>query len=678
MRAHLASRPRRRPTAPVRLALEQLEGRLVPAVLPAGFAESVVGSGISRGTAMEISPDGRLFVAEQGGTMKVFQNGALLQPDFFRDTPLTVGSNGERGLLGIAFDPHYEADHFVYVYYTATTPVTHNRVSRFTADGAGDLALPGSEAVLLDLDPLSAATNHNGGAIHFGLDGKLYVGVGENANPANSQTLTNLLGKVLRINPDGSVPADNPFVGVAGARGEIYALGFRNPFTFAVQPGTGRIFVNDVGSSPPQAREEIDQLVAGGNYGWPINEGPTDTPGFISPIYSYDHSLGRCAIVGGAFYDPAVNQFPPAYVGSYFFGDLCSGQISRLDPTTGAVTTFASGISNLVDLKVDPQGNLYYLAQGGGQVVQVHFTAAEKAAAIGAFDRGSGTWFLRRTAAGGAPDAGQFAYGAPGWLPVVGDWNGDGVDTVGVFDPASATWFLRDENSAGAPDAGVFAYGVAGWLPVAGDWAGTGHVGIGVFDPATATWYLRSSPTAGAPDVGVFRYGAAGWLPVVGDWSGTGHLGIGVFDPTTATWYLRNEVGPGAPDAGVFRYGVAGWLPVVGDWTGSGRTGIGAVDPTAFTWYLRSEANAGAPDAGLFAYGGTGWIPVGGTFALPAPSPAADVPRAASATAGLGDALLSQLPTSATATAVTGDCGCGRMEDGSGLDGLDRLFASGV
>jgi glucose/arabinose dehydrogenase len=416
MIGHLLSRPRHRRAATVRLAVEQLEGRPVPAALPAGFSETVVGSGISRGTAMEISPDGRVFVAEQGGTLKVFQNGTLLQSDFFRDTPLTVGPNGERGLLGIAFDPHYETNHFVYVYYTATTPATHNRVSRFTA---GDLALPGSETVLLDLDNLSAATNHNGGAIHFSLDGKLYIGVGENANPDNSQTLSNLLGKVLRINPDGSTPADNPFVGVPGARGEIFALGFRNPFTFAVQPGTGRIFVNDVGSNPPQAREEIDVLAAGGNYGWPITEGVSNDPRFINPIYSYDHSMGRCAIVGGTFYDPAVNQFPAAYVGNYFFGDLCSGQISRLGPATNAVSTFASGINTLVDLKVDPQGNLYYLAQGSGQVVQVHFTTVAQAAAVGAFDPGSGTWYLRRTAAG-VPDAGQFAYGGSGWAPVAG------------------------------------------------------------------------------------------------------------------------------------------------------------------------------------------------------------------------------------------------------------------
>ncbi len=673
MSRHLPSRPRPRRAAIVRPALEQLEGRLVPAVLPAGFSESVVGSGISRGTAMEISPDGRLFVAEQGGTLKVFQNGALLQSNFFRDTPLTVDSAGERGLLGIAFDPHYETNHFVYVYYTATTPVTHNRVSRFTADAAGDLALPGSEAVVLDLDPLSAATNHNGGAIHFAPDGTLFVGVGDNANGNNSQSLNSLFGKVLRINPDGSIPADNPFFNATtGNDRAIWALGLRNPFTFAFQPGTGRLFINDVGQS---AFEEIDVGQAGGNYGWPITEGPTNDPRFIGPLYYYDHTMGRCAIVGAAFYDPAVNQFPAAYVGNYFFGDLCSGQISRLDPATNAVTTFATGINTLVDLKVDPQGNLYYLAQGSGQVVQVHFTAAAKAADIGAFDPATATWYLRRTAAGGAPDAGQFAYGGAGWRPVVGDWNGDGIDTVGAFDPSSATWYLRDENSAGAPDAGVFRYGGGGWLPLAGDWTGTGHVGIGAFDPTTATWYLRSSPTAGAPDAGVFQYGGPGWIPVVGDWNGTGHLGIGVFDPATGTWYLRNEVSPGAPDAGVFRYGAGGWKPVAGDWAGAGRTGIGVFDPSTATWYLRSEATAGLPDAGQFAFGGAGWQPVAGTFTQPLPS-SADVARSAPATLGLDATMLSQLASADAASSA--DCGCDRTAEGTGNEALDQVFARGL
>ena len=124
----------------------------------------------------------------------------------------------------------------------------HNRVSRFTANG--DVAVAGSEVPILELDNLSGATNHNGGAIHFGPDGKLYIAVGENANGANSQTLSNPLGKVLRINSDGTIPSDNPFFNTTGARKEIWALGLRNPFTFAFQPGTGRLFINDVGQKP--------------------------------------------------------------------------------------------------------------------------------------------------------------------------------------------------------------------------------------------------------------------------------------------------------------------------------------------------------------------------------------------------------------------------------------------
>src|SRR4030095_9235086 len=131
-------------------------------------------------------------------------------------------------------------------YYTATTPNVHNRISRFTANG--DVAVVGSEVTILDLNPLSSATNHNGGAIHFGEDGKLYAAVGDNANGGNAQTLTNLLGKILRLNADGSIPTDNPFFGQAtGVNRAIWALGLRNPFTFSIEPVTARMFVNDVG-----------------------------------------------------------------------------------------------------------------------------------------------------------------------------------------------------------------------------------------------------------------------------------------------------------------------------------------------------------------------------------------------------------------------------------------------
>jgi glucose/arabinose dehydrogenase len=343
--------------------------------LPSGFTEVRVGDNLSGApTAMAFAPDGRLFVCQQNGQLRVIKNGSLLGTPF---VSLTVDSSGERGLLGIAFDPNFAVNHYVYVYYTDATSPIHNRVSRFTA--AGDTATPGSEVVILDLDNLSSATNHNGGAIHFGPDGKLYIGVGENRNGANSQTLSNLLGKILRINSDGTIPTDNPFYNSAtGNNRAIWALGFRNPFTFAFQPGTTRLFINDVGQS---TWEEINDGIAGSNYGWPITEGPTSNPAFRSPIYYYGHGTSDttgCAIVGGAFYNPPVLQFSSSYTGKYFFADLCSGWIRVFDPAAGTATGFATGISNPVDLHVGPDGALYYLAQGsGGQIFRISALRAQ-------------------------------------------------------------------------------------------------------------------------------------------------------------------------------------------------------------------------------------------------------------------------------------------------------------
>jgi glucose/arabinose dehydrogenase len=332
------------------------------ATLLPGFTETPVATGILSPTAMEFAPDGRIFVTEQGGAVRVIKNGSLLATPF---ASVTVNSDGERGLLGVTFDPNFATNNYVYVYYTATTPAIHNRVSRFTANG--DVAAAGSEVVILELNDLSGATNHNGGPIHFGLDGKLYIGVGENANGANSQTLTNLLGKMLRINADGTIPSDNPFSSSAtGNNRAIWAWGLRNPYTFAVQPGTGRIFINDVGQN---TWEEINDGIAGANYGWPNSEGLTSTPGQTSPLYAYPHSGGPvngCSIIGGAFYNPPSPQFPVIYTGQYFFSDYCSGWIKVYDPVANSVAGFATGVNHPADLKTGPNGSLYYLARGSG------------------------------------------------------------------------------------------------------------------------------------------------------------------------------------------------------------------------------------------------------------------------------------------------------------------------
>ncbi len=333
-------------------------------VLPAGFTEFAVATGLSDPTAMAFAPDGRLFVSEQAGRVRVIKNGALL-PTPFATVPTIL--NGDLGLIGVAFDPAFATNSYVYVYYTATrrldgTEDLHHRVSRFTA--SGDVAVPGSERVLLEILDDSPFEWHTGGGLRFARDGKLLITVGDRSRPIDSQSLGTFTGKILRMNPDGTIPTDNPFYGTAtGPYRLIWGLGLRNPFTLDVQPGTGRVFINDVGTN---LWEEINDGIAGANYGYPASEGPTSDPAYRSPIYAYDHSVG-CSIVGAAFYNPPSVTFPAAYVGRYFFGDYCARFIKMLDPTNGnAVTDFATQTEEqLVDLETGLDGALYYLSRIG-------------------------------------------------------------------------------------------------------------------------------------------------------------------------------------------------------------------------------------------------------------------------------------------------------------------------
>ncbi|HEX4233586.1 MAG TPA: PQQ-dependent sugar dehydrogenase [Caldimonas sp.] len=337
---------------------------------PAGFTrnQSWV-TGLANATAFAQAPDGRLFVAEQGGTLRVVKNGALLATPF---VSIAVDSAGERGLIGVALSPNFATNGFIYVYSTRTTGGAHNRISRFIANG--DVAAAGSETTLVDLPNLSTATNHNGGGMHFGNDGKLYVGVGENANPPQSQDLSVPFGKLLRFNEDGSIPADNPFFATAaGVARAIWAYGLRNPYTFAIEPGTGTIFINDVGQD---TWEEIDVGVAGANYGWPNSEGPDNVgAGITGPLFTYKHSAANppgsgpggffigFAIAGGAFY-PAAGPFPAGYRGHYYFADYVNQFVGRLDVANGAAYAFASLSGAPVDLLVGSDGALYVLTRG--------------------------------------------------------------------------------------------------------------------------------------------------------------------------------------------------------------------------------------------------------------------------------------------------------------------------
>jgi glucose/arabinose dehydrogenase len=324
------------------------------------FSEQAIATGLGP-TAMDIAPDGRIFVCSKNGTLHVVKNGQLLPKPFLK---LTVPTASEQGLLGVAFHPKFADSPFVYVYYTVTSP-QHNRVSRFLAKG--DTA-GGPEEAIFDMDEVTAQ-NHMSGAIHFGNDGKLYIASGNSAKSEFSLSMTSTLGKILRINSDGSIPTDNPFYAqTTGKARAIWTAGMRNTFTFSVDKVSGRIFGCEVGDGA----EEVNELIGGSNYGYGTQEGysaPRDLSKIVGTfrpaIYTYS---GGC-IIAASFYPPATGSlprnFPQSFHRKFFFADYNTGWMKVLDianPT--AVSDFASGASNPVDIKFAADGTLYYLSRG--------------------------------------------------------------------------------------------------------------------------------------------------------------------------------------------------------------------------------------------------------------------------------------------------------------------------
>ncbi|HEY8258985.1 MAG TPA: PQQ-dependent sugar dehydrogenase [Gemmatimonadales bacterium] len=322
----------------------------------------------------------RLFIVEQGGTIRIVKNGSLL-PDPFLDISNLISSGGERGLLGLAFDPDYATNGRFAVHYTDLAGNT--RVSTFLRSAANpDLADPASEQLVIAAE--QPFPNHNGGQLLFGPDGYLYLGLGDGGSGGDpqgrGQDLTDLLGSILRLDvrtaTPYTIPADNPYAGRTDVRPEIWSYGLRNPWRFSFDRATGDLYIGDVGQN---AWEEVDISPASDgagkalNFGWNIMEGKhcypggsCDQAGLTLPVLEYDHGQG-CSITGGYVYRGAAI---PAIQGQYFYGDYCGGWVRSIRVEGGAVVESfqwpaLSPGGAITSFGEDAAGELYVTSAGG-------------------------------------------------------------------------------------------------------------------------------------------------------------------------------------------------------------------------------------------------------------------------------------------------------------------------
>jgi glucose/arabinose dehydrogenase len=591
-------------------------------------------------TGITHAGDDRLFLTLRSGRIVILENGSLRSLPFLDIHDLTT-TDGERGLLSTAFHPRYAANGFFFVDYTnlqGNTVIARYQVSAADPNRAD----PASARTLLTIEqPFS---NHNGGQLQFGPDdGFLYIGMGDGGaanDPACRALKTdNLLGKMLRLDVDQSVaappyhgiPVTNPFRGAGDPMDKVWATGLRNPWRFSFDRQTGDLWIGDVGQD---RREEIDfqpaASIGGESYGWKVMEGtlcnssdacPASTPAcgstaYTLPVLEYGHGP-ECSVIGGYVYrGSAASQLR----GSYVFGDLCSGVIwaAARAGNRFTVRTVPRQVAQLTAFGEGSQGELY-AGNVAGELYR--FTGSPAGAVketVGLYNPHASQFQLKSANSVGA-GVRVFNYGSPrGWLPLAGDWDGDGKTTLGFYDPRTGTFRIKNTFFSGNSDV-IFRVNAPSprALPLAGDWDGDGKDTVGLYDPATRTFRLKNSLSGSGFDV-TFAFGPSGsdLLPVAGDWNGDGKDSAGVYDPSSSTFYLTDSLHDGAPGYQI-PFGPAGRssLPAVGDWDGDGRDDLGVYDQAAATFRLRNSLTPGAPDA-QFRFGARrqGWEPIAGSW----------------------------------------------------------------
>ena len=389
----------------------------------AGFSTEIVAQVTRFNTVgFAFAPDGRIFTWEKPGVVRIIKNG-VLQPTPFLDLRARVYSGVDSGLIGLALDPNFAANGFVYLLYTfedGGTPGVGPKTARLTRVKADtnnpDLVQANSEVILMGKIGTPPCSNspvgsdcmasdsgaHTIGTVRFGPDGKIYVGMGdgspfdiESELSFRSQDLNYYNGKLLRINPDGTAPSDNPFYdgNPNSVRSKVYAYGLRSPFRFTHKPGSGEVYIGDVGAAK---FEEINRG-RGANFGWPCYEGPNPQFSFNNkfpqrcgqipassvtfPIYSYDWN-GGSSIVMGPFY--TGTKYPTKFRNNLFFADFVQGFIRRAVFDTSnnisSVESFATSVETPVHLEQGPDGSLYYLALAAGELKRIRFSGSAPSA----------------------------------------------------------------------------------------------------------------------------------------------------------------------------------------------------------------------------------------------------------------------------------------------------------
>lgn len=380
--------------------------------IPSGFQVNTVVSGLTLPTTFAFAPDGRIFIAEKSGTVVEVKNG-VLQP-----TPVVtltdVNDYGDRGLEGLALDPNFAQNGYMYLAYTyENTPGANfsgpktGRIVRLTVSGdtaslsskvvlvgtvGGNAAQPSCMDFATTSDCIGSDSNtHSMGALRFGPDGKLYASLGDGAGyltadpeALGAQDVHWLAGKILRINTDGTGPSDNPFYdgNPNDNQSKVWALGDRNMYRFSFRPSDNKLFIGQVGWATWEA---IDIGAKGANYGWPCTEGfatttynCTPSSAVSYPIYVFDHHTSTASVIGGAF----PTAYPAAYAGNYFFGDYSNDLIKRMvlnpDDSVSAVTDFITGAGGPVDIQVGPDGNLWYAAINVGELRKLAYSTGNQ------------------------------------------------------------------------------------------------------------------------------------------------------------------------------------------------------------------------------------------------------------------------------------------------------------